>query len=170
MSLSPPSGLESSPLRADRQARRKSALALLLMLVVTECFYLRPGILRGVNSLFGMDYQELQIHRLRFAREAPGSPFAANLQSFPWIPTRLLLLPFDPSVAYAAGVGMAAPCAAQRTGGVCLSLHLVNLWGFSSLFIRQAPLKNNLSSFFEVLDRETCDGRIAALNNLIVPY
>ena len=113
----------------------KSALAVLLMLVGTECFYLRPGILLGRNSLAGSDYDQLHVHHLRFAREALfgsghtlpawnphellGSPFAANVQSFPWIPTRLLLLALDPSVAYAAGVALAAALAALFTWLYC---------------------------------------------------
>ena len=105
------------------------------MLVATECFYLRPGILLGRNSLAGSDYDQLHIHRLRFAREALfgplhtlpawyprevlGSPFSANVQSFPWIPTRLILLTLDPSVAYAAGVALAAALAALFTWLYC---------------------------------------------------
>jgi hypothetical protein len=48
-----------------------------------------------------------------------GMPFAANMQSFPWIPTRLILLLFDPSVAYAAGVAMAATLSAIFTYLYC---------------------------------------------------
>jgi len=104
-------------------------------LVLTEAFYLRPGILRGTETLAGVDYDELHIRRIRFAREALfgarhtlpawyprevlGSPFAANLQSFPWIPTRLLLLPLDPAIAYAAAIAIAAALSALFTYLYC---------------------------------------------------
>ncbi len=82
-----------------------------------------------------MDYYQLHIRRMQFAREAlfgsghslpgwyphevMGMPFAANLQSFPWIPTRLILLLLDPSVAYAAGVTIAAALSAIFTYLYC---------------------------------------------------
>jgi hypothetical protein len=110
-------------------------LAVAALLVLTESCYLRPSLLTGRGVLAGMDYYELHIRRMRFAREALfggqhtlpawyprevlGTPFAANLQSFPWIPTRLVLLAFDPSVAYAAGVAMAAALAALFTFLYC---------------------------------------------------
>ena len=37
-------------------------------------------------------------------RELSGAPFAANLQSFPWIPTHWLLLAFHPERAYAVAI------------------------------------------------------------------
>lgn len=101
------------------------------LLILTESFYLRPAILSGAGVLQGFDYYQLHIRRLRFAREALfgaqhrlpgwytrealGTPFAANMHSFPWIPTRLVLLALDPAVAYAAGIAMAAALAALFT-------------------------------------------------------
>lgn len=98
-------------------------------------FYLRPEILSGAGQLAGMDYYQLHIRRIQFAREALfggrhtlpawyprevlGMPFAANIQSFPWIPTRLILLLLDPSVAYAAGVTIAAALSAIFTYLYC---------------------------------------------------
>ena len=89
---------------------------------------MRPEILRGTSSLMGSDYEMLHRWRLAFARaslfgashmlpgwnphELLGAPFAANIQSFPWIPTRLILLFFDPGVAFGVGVAMAAAMAA----------------------------------------------------------
>jgi hypothetical protein len=103
--------------------------------VLVGIFYLRPGILSGAGQLAGMDYYQLHIRRIQFAREAlfgsrhslpewyphevMGMPFAANMQSFPWIPTRLVLLLLDPSVAYAAGVTMAAALSAIFTYLYC---------------------------------------------------
>ena len=73
------------------------------LLVLTGFFYLRPEILLGTGALFGADYIQLHIRRIRFARDALfgarhvlpgwyphevlGAPFAANLPNFPWIPT-----------------------------------------------------------------------------------
>jgi hypothetical protein len=109
------------------------AVAALLLLV--GIFYLRPEILSGKGQLAGADYYQLHIRRMTFARDALfgsrhtlpgwyphevlGTPFAANMQSFPWIPTRLILLLLDPSVAYAAGVAMAAALSAIFTYLYC---------------------------------------------------
>src|SRR6185312_14348288 len=118
--------------------RVRSVLAVLVMLLLTEAVYLRPETLRGTHSLMGSDYEMLHRWRLAFARQALaagnglpawnrhevlGTPFAANLQSFPWIPTRLVLLLFDPSVAYTVGIAMAVALAggsyamSGRSGG-----------------------------------------------------
>ena len=45
--------------------------------------------------------------------------YAANLQSFPWIPTRFLLFLFPPETAYAPGVALAALLAALFTYLYC---------------------------------------------------
>ena len=106
----------------------RSALAATAMLVLTEAVYLRPEIVTGASSLMGSDYEMLHRWRLAFARqglfgarhtlpawnphEVLGAPFAANLQGFPWIPNRLVLLLLDPSVAFGAGVAIAAALAA----------------------------------------------------------
>ena len=110
-------------------------MAVAALLVLTESCYLRPDLLTGRGVLAGLDYYQLHIRRLRFAREALfgpqhtlptwyprevlGVPFAANLQSFPWIPTRLVLLAFDPSVAYVVGIATAAALAALFTFLYC---------------------------------------------------
>ncbi|MEI9973900.1 MAG: hypothetical protein WDO73_18710 [Ignavibacteriota bacterium] len=48
-----------------------------------------------------------------------GAPYAANLQSFPWIPTRFLLFLFPPETAYAPGVAIAALLSALFTYLFC---------------------------------------------------
>jgi hypothetical protein len=112
----------------DRHERLRSALAVIAMLFLTEAVYMRPEILLGTSSLMGVDYEMLHRSRLAFAREGLfgirhalpawnphevlGAPFAANLQGFPWIPARLVLLLLHPSVAYGAGIAMAAALAA----------------------------------------------------------
>jgi hypothetical protein len=114
-----------------------------MMLALTGVFYLRPEILRGTHTLLGLDYDQLHVRRMAFARasllgvrhtipgwyphEVLGSPFAANLQSFPWIPTRLLLLLVDPSIAYAAGVVMAAALSVVFTFLYCRRLGLTRV-------------------------------------------
>jgi hypothetical protein len=97
--------------------------------------YVRPSMLTGGRFLLGSDFHQLHARRMAFARsslfgarhampgwyphEFMGSPFAANLQSFPWIPTRLLVLPLDPDVAFGAGVALAAALAAFFTYLFC---------------------------------------------------
>lgn len=79
--------------------------------------------------LFGIDFNNLHIHRIRFAqdalargelpawypRELLGTPFWSNTQNFPFIPTRLVLLPFKAEAAFAIGVMLNACCAALFT-------------------------------------------------------
>ena len=115
---------------------------------------MRPEILLGTSSLMGSDYEMLHRARLGFARqsllgirhtipawnphEVLGAPFAANLQSFPWIPTRLVLLLLDPGVAYGAGIALAAALAALFTYLYCRRAGLSQLgsaaagWTFAS--------------------------------------
>jgi len=115
--------------------RWRSAACIFAMALLTEAVYLRPSLLSGEETLAGIDYLQLHAVRLEFAedalfgprhtlpawypRELLGAPFAANLQSFPWIPTRLVLLLFDPEIAYAPGVAIAALLAAVFTYLYC---------------------------------------------------
>ncbi len=94
-------------------------------------------------TLRGADYFSLHIRRLRFAqdalfgpdphlpgwypRELLGTPFWSNLQSFPFIPTRLLLLPVDPFQAFLLAVNVAAVLAALFTYVYCRRLGLTPL-------------------------------------------
>ena len=104
------------------------------LFLLVEAVYVQP-VLFAPGNLFGTDYLQLHIMRLAFARDAVfgpahslpawyprellGAPFLANLQSFPWIPTRLILLFFDPLSAYAVGVAIAAALAALFTYLYC---------------------------------------------------
>ena len=113
----------------------RETISVAILLALTGAMYVRPSMLAGSSFLSGSDYSQLHARRMAFARSslfgAPhtlpgwypheflGSPFAANLQSFPWIPTRLLVLPFDPDVAYGAGVALAAALAALFTYLFC---------------------------------------------------
>lgn len=111
------------------------------MIALVEAVYLPPGLFHGGQTLLGSDYQDLHMQRIAFARQAVlsgrglpawypydflGAPFAANLQIFPSIPTRRLLLLIDPEGAYAAGAALAAALAA----------------GFTFLFCRRAGLSS----------------------------
>jgi hypothetical protein len=131
----------------------ESVLAIAGLVGLTEAVYLRLDILRGAATLFGSDYEELHVRRIAFAREALfgarhtlpgwyphevlGSPFAANLQSFPWIPTRLALLLLDPSIAYAAGIAIAAALSAiftylfVRRAGLSRTAAVASGWTFA---------------------------------------
>ncbi|HEY4085034.1 MAG TPA: hypothetical protein VGM43_03810 [Bryobacteraceae bacterium] len=120
--------------------RLRTALAALATVLLAEAVYMRPEILSGKSSLMGSDYEMLHRLRLWFAQqwlfgpahrlpawnphEVLGAPFAANLQAFPWIPTRFVLLLVDPSVAYGLGVAIAAGLAALFAFLYCRSLGL----------------------------------------------
>ena len=111
--------------------RVRAALAVAVMLLAVVAIYCPPELLSGKSMLYGMDFWSLHLRRLAFAREQLalpgaalpawypreffGAPFWSNLQSFPWIPTRLFLLAFEPSDAYAIGVNLAAGLAALFT-------------------------------------------------------
>ncbi len=112
----------------------KRGLSLAALLLLTEAIYLPLAVLRGQNTLFGRDYMFLHVRRLTFARDALlsghwlpgwypremlGTPFSANLQNFPWIPSHLLLLLFNPDVAYGAGIAVAAALTALFTYLFC---------------------------------------------------
>ena len=128
------------------------------MIVLTEALYLRPSILSGKMAMAGSDYLQLHMARMAFAeeglfgpghtlqawypRELLGSPFSANLQSFPWIPTRFLLLLFRPESAYAPGIALAAFLAALFTYLFCRRAGLSELaaaasgWTFACAGLR----------------------------------
>ena len=83
------------------------------------------------NALVGLDYFELHLFRIRFAqqtlfspgphlpgwypRELLGTPFWSNIQDFPFLPTRLLMLAWDPLLIYPIAVNLAALLAALFT-------------------------------------------------------
>jgi len=108
------------------------------MAVGVAALYTRLEILTGDASLYGMDFWSLHLRRLEFVREALasgtgglpawyphelfGTPFWSNLQSFPWIPSRLVLLAVDPTLAYPLGVVLAALLSASFTWLYCRTL------------------------------------------------
>lgn len=111
--------------------RPKAAAAWAALAVVgAVALYLPVDVLDGRQGLIGWDFLFLHQHRLALARdslaagdgvpgwnpaELLGAPFRANLQSFPWIPTRLPLLLLPPACAYAPGIAVAAGLSALFT-------------------------------------------------------
>ena len=87
------------------------------------------------HGLEGFDFYQLHARHIAFARDALfgplhslpgwyprellGAPFLANIQSFPWIPTRLVLLLLAPKMQFVSGVAMAAALAAIFTYLFC---------------------------------------------------
>ena len=101
--------------------RLQAALAILVMSLGVVLVYLSPPYPNTV--LMGLDYLQLHSRRMQFARDALfsssfslpawyprellGTPFWSNLQNFPFIPTRLLvLLTMDPLGPYSYGVAV----------------------------------------------------------------
>jgi hypothetical protein len=115
------------PRRVDLQ----SWLAVAAMIAAVLTVYVPVAAEPGQNTLIGLDYLQLHVHRIRFAQEALfgphphlpgwyprellGTPFWSNIQNFPFLPTRLLLLACDPLDALAVGVNLAAVLAALFT-------------------------------------------------------
>ena len=96
--------------------------------------YARPALFDGSSSLEGLDYPQLHQGRIEYAqaalaegrlpewypREFLGAPFRANLQSFPWIPTRFVLYLVSGPTAFALGAILGAVLAAWFTWLYCL--------------------------------------------------
>jgi hypothetical protein len=115
---------------AESRGRLKSAAAAAVMALLVVAVYLPVRSQPGDNTLFAIDYYHLHARRIAFAQEAlfahgtlpawyprelMGTPFWSNIQNFPFIPTRLLLLPLDTRDTMAAGVILAAVLAAVFT-------------------------------------------------------
>ena len=105
----------------SRCSHVQAALAILVMSLGVVLVYLSPPYPNTV--LMGLDYLQLHSRRMQFARDALfssgfslpawyprellGTPFWSNLQNFPLIPTRLLvLLTMDPLGPYSYGVAV----------------------------------------------------------------
>lgn len=122
------------------------------MCVAVLLVYCPPGLFLQDEVLHGLDFWSVHYHRMVFARagllahgtlpgwyprELFGTPFWSNMQAFPWIPTRLLLLPFDPARAFAIGVNVAALLSAAftyayaRTIGWAPSVAALSGWTFA---------------------------------------
>jgi len=117
--------------------RWRITLTAALMLAAVLLVYCPPQLLTGKVALYGMDYDQLHVRRIIYARQAflrgqglpgwysrelLGTPFWSNLHSFPWIPMRLFLCLIPPENAYAVGVALAATLAALFTFLFCRRL------------------------------------------------
>jgi hypothetical protein len=118
---------------ASRRSALSDALAILLMLLAVVLVYWPPPA-QPDTVLIGLDYMQLHSRRMQFARDALfapghalpawyprellGTPFWSNVQNFPFIPTRLLvLLTMEPAGphTYAVAVILSAVLAALFT-------------------------------------------------------
>lgn len=125
-----PSGTGESP-QPHSHAQAQTALAVFAMLLGVVAVYIPIPSVKGQNALWGGDFYELHLYRIRFAqaalfgphphlpswypRELLGTPFWSNVQSFPFIPTRLLLLGLDPLTLFPVATILAAVLAALFT-------------------------------------------------------
>ncbi|MGE4606222.1 MAG: hypothetical protein AAEJ52_05730, partial [Myxococcota bacterium] len=114
---------------ATPRPRLHSVAAIIAMLCGVLAVYFPPSLWDGDTTLHGMDFWALHLRRIHFVhevwsseflsgwypRELLGTPFWSNLQNFPWIPTRLLLLAIDPVFSYTVGVNLSALLAATFT-------------------------------------------------------
>ncbi len=122
---------ESAP--RDSVATPNSRLVSVAAFIAMSCgvlaVYFPASLWDADTALHGMDFWALHSRRMEFAREIwssgslpgwyprelLGTPFWSNLQNFPWIPTRLLILTIDPVFSYTVGVNLAALLAATFT-------------------------------------------------------
>jgi len=109
--------------------RLRSLGAIAAMWLGVVAVYCPPSLWDGETTLYGMDFWALHLRRIRFfhelwssgsfsgwyPRELLGTPFWSNLQNFPWIPTRLLILWIEPVFSYTVGVNLSALLAATFT-------------------------------------------------------
>jgi hypothetical protein len=127
---------------------KSPALSVVIMLAGVVAVYFPPSLIASDKKLMGMDHRQLHERRMRFAREAllpgegkrpalpawyprefMGTPFWSNLQSFPFIPTRLLIvLSFDPETGYAPAVTLSAALAAVFTWLACRRIFDLPPW------------------------------------------
>lgn len=114
----------------SKQSKWATPAAIAVMLLAVIACYHSPKILEGNWRIFGIDYMSLHERRIAFAidqirehgtipawfpRELMGSPFWSNVQSFPFIPTRLFLLPVGSANLFTIAVSLNAALAALLT-------------------------------------------------------
>ncbi|HVT90589.1 MAG TPA: YfhO family protein [Tepidisphaeraceae bacterium] len=106
--------------QAAKHSIARELLAICIMLLGVFATYWRPK--PAHDAQLASDYNMLHTYRMRYAREAlfgaehflpawysrelMGTPFWSNVQNFPFLPTRLLILALDPDGAYAYTVGI----------------------------------------------------------------
>src|SRR5215213_254333 len=124
---------------ASQAGGTRSLLAFVVMCVAVIAVYFP---IRGKptdNTQEGGDFHYLHARRMDFAREHltrdkslpgwyprefMGTPFWSNVQNFPFIPTRLALLPVPKLYVYTAGVILSAVLAAAFTFGYARAIGL----------------------------------------------
>ena len=133
---------------------RASVAAVTLMILGLLALYCPPQLFEGKETLLGSDFQDIHERRIRYAQEAllgpemrlpawytrelMGTPFWSNIQSFPFLPTRLTLFWLDPETLYPAAVNLAAILAALFTYLYCRKLGVGRIgsavagWTFSA--------------------------------------
>jgi hypothetical protein len=101
------------------------------MIVGLLALYCPLALFGGGQSVLGIDYNNIHERRIRYAQEAlsasgghlpawytrelMGSPFWSNIQSFPFLPTRLAVLWIDPAILFPVAVNLSAILAALFT-------------------------------------------------------
>jgi len=119
------------PEASSGRGLRAEALAVAIMVLGLLAIYCPPYLFGGKQSLQGIDYGSIHERRIRYAQEAlgtgtgglpawysrelMGTPFWSNIQSFPFVPSRLALLWIDPEILYPVAVNLAAVLAALFT-------------------------------------------------------
>ncbi len=116
--------------REFTQRRRKEWIAVAIMLLGVFVTYRSPGLFDGKWRLLGIDYLTIHTHRIDFAleqwrangsipawypREQFGVPFWSNVQSFPFLPMRLVLLPLGVDNVFTLGVYLSLALSALFT-------------------------------------------------------
>src|SRR3954451_14983445 len=142
MSMGNPATPPLRPSSAGERSFARTAGAMLVMCLAVLAVYVPLPTHEGDNTLAAMDYLQLHARRMRYAREALlapqsagtlpgwysrellGTPFWSNSQTFPFIPTRLLVLfMFDPATtAYPVAVCLSAVLSAVFTFGLARRL------------------------------------------------
>ena len=120
----------------------KNKLCAAVITVATMALYVPSKIFTGRFSILGLDYFQLHRYRLEYAREfifssfgLPGwytreflgSPFWSNLHNFSWLPNHLILLLFNPAIAYNVAVIVSALLSAGAMFLYCRALGLDHL-------------------------------------------
>ena len=120
----------SSPSRSADRFDTRTALFATLMVLGVLVAYAPPGLFRQNPYLFGIDYETLHRRRIDYAletihstgripawytREQLGTPFWSNIQNFPFVPTRLILLPLGADRLFTVSILLSACLAALFT-------------------------------------------------------
>ena len=111
--------------------RRLDAIALGVLVLGVLALYLPPGLFVPGHTLLGIDFNTIHDRRIHFVqeyfaehglrlpgwypRELMGTPFWSNVQSFPFLPTRLALLWIPHDLLFPVAVNLAAVLAAVFT-------------------------------------------------------